>query len=63
MFTEEQQEQYRNSAGCDCPSCGENDLIAGHFDCDGFSAWRRVQCLNPDCRIIWTEVYNFSYIE
>jgi len=63
MFTQEQKNKYLENSGCECPYCGENNLSADYIDVDGTQAWRRVDCLNPECLQEWTEIFRLSEIE
>jgi len=63
MFTQEQKDKYLATCGCECPYCGENNLSAEYIDVDGMQAWRKVACLNTECMLEWTEIYQLSDIE
>jgi hypothetical protein len=41
-----------------CPFCGSDNITAKHFDAGDYDiAYRDISCLNPECRIEWTEQF------
>jgi hypothetical protein len=63
MFTNEQIKEYLDNCGSACPYCGSDNISADYMECEGMSAWRRVDCLNPKCLRKWTEGYKMVDIE
>lgn len=63
MFDEKTVKEYLTMEGMACPYCGEDNISADYMQVDGSQAWRRVDCLNPDCLKKWTEVYKLVDIE
>jgi formate dehydrogenase maturation protein FdhE len=49
------EKKYLESNGNYCPFCGCDDIEAGHFETDGNTAWRPVEC--NGCNKEWNEEY------
>jgi transcription elongation factor Elf1 len=59
-MSSEQKKKYLENPN-NCPFCGDNNIVADHFDMESRKAWREVNCLG--CNKMWREVFTMTDVE
>jgi len=60
-LTDQQQQDYLDNHGLNCPWCGSDDLEGAHFDLEGQEARAEAGC--NSCGKRWVDVYSLIGIE
>jgi len=60
-ITEEVQQKYKDNPNV-CPFCGSDAIWGGRPDASDDTIYRDVRCLNPNCKMTWTEYFSLTHI-